>query len=192
MHPSDLCRAIISSLRPLERRLSHRRTSACQTSWWSVFGHCKRRRQHELARKQRALIKLRSQGSIYHRIIEDVIQSSHLDFEETGVDPQTLDELRSVCRPVFRIAANSGRSLYQSYSCSKTFFCSEFAHLSCFDSHIYLPSSLSVCCQILHRFGCNNHLAHFHSRKVGRGGELLLGVLEFLGVTLYLRPSLAL
>ncbi|KAI9682338.1 MAG: transcription factor IIA subunit alpha [Caeruleum heppii] len=35
-------------------------------------------------------------GSIYHRIINEVIDSSQIDFEEGGVDQGTLDELRQV------------------------------------------------------------------------------------------------
>ncbi|MCJ1224935.1 transcription factor IIA subunit alpha [Toensbergia leucococca] len=34
-------------------------------------------------------------GSVYTRVIEDVIQSCHVTFEEDGVDQQTLDDLRA-------------------------------------------------------------------------------------------------
>ena len=36
------------------------------------------------------------QGAIYQRIINDVIESSQVDFEEGGVDQATLDELKQV------------------------------------------------------------------------------------------------
>jgi hypothetical protein len=36
------------------------------------------------------------QGNVYHRIIQDVIQNSQVDFEEAGVDGSTLEELKQV------------------------------------------------------------------------------------------------
>lgn len=36
------------------------------------------------------------QGSVYQRIMDDVIESCHVTFEEDGVNQQTLDDLRKV------------------------------------------------------------------------------------------------
>lgn len=41
-----------------------------------------------------------SQGPIYQRIIADVIENSQVDFEESGVDRATLEELREVSATV--------------------------------------------------------------------------------------------
>ena len=38
---------------------------------------------------------------MYSRIIEEVIQSSQVNFEEDGVDQQTLNEMRTVGLPSF-------------------------------------------------------------------------------------------
>ncbi|KAI4123731.1 MAG: hypothetical protein LQ347_006038 [Umbilicaria vellea] len=35
-------------------------------------------------------------GTVYSRIIDEVIQSSQVNFEEDGVDQQTLNEMRTV------------------------------------------------------------------------------------------------
>lgn len=35
-------------------------------------------------------------GNVYQQIINDVIESSRIDFEEGGVDDQALEELRRV------------------------------------------------------------------------------------------------
>lgn len=35
-------------------------------------------------------------GSVYEQIIEDVLSTSRVDFEENGVDEAVLDELRRV------------------------------------------------------------------------------------------------
>ncbi len=36
-------------------------------------------------------------GNVYQQIIEDVIESSRVDFEEVGVDNTVLMQLREVC-----------------------------------------------------------------------------------------------
>lgn len=38
-------------------------------------------------------------GSVYQSIIEDVINSSRVDFEESGVDDSVLEELRKASTP---------------------------------------------------------------------------------------------
>ena len=50
------------------------------------------------------LIERSCQGSIYQRIISDVIESSQVDFEEGGVDPSTLEELRQVGVQLFLLS----------------------------------------------------------------------------------------
>lgn len=72
-----------------------------------------------------------------------MIQNSQVDFEETGVDPHTLDELRSVCRPYFAIPAKCRKYCHKPYSCSYTFFCPESALVALFDIHLIFRS-LSV------------------------------------------------
>jgi hypothetical protein len=39
-------------------------------------------------------------GSVYEQIIEDVLSTSRVDFEENGVDEGVLDELRRVSCPL--------------------------------------------------------------------------------------------
>ena len=38
-----------------------------------------------------------SQGTVYQRIMDDVIENCQTTFEEDGVNQQTLDDLRKVC-----------------------------------------------------------------------------------------------
>lgn len=35
-------------------------------------------------------------GNVYDRIIKEVVETSRLDFEESGIDDAVLEELRSV------------------------------------------------------------------------------------------------
>lgn len=45
---------------------------------------------------------MRSQGDVYAKIIEEVIESSRTDFEEHGISPTTLQELQQVRSRPFR------------------------------------------------------------------------------------------
>lgn len=61
-------------------------------------------------------------GNIYRQIIDEVIESSRVDFEEGGVDEGVLEELRKVrcgliCLPV-RLSVCLLRLLSLSFSCS--------------------------------------------------------------------------
>ena len=47
-------------------------------------------------RVQMLKIECHSQGSVYQRIMDDVIDSCQVTFEEDGVNQQTLDDLRKV------------------------------------------------------------------------------------------------
>ena len=38
------------------------------------------------------------QGTVFERVIQEVCESSQVDFEESGVDQQTLEDLRQVSR----------------------------------------------------------------------------------------------
>lgn len=40
-------------------------------------------------------------GNVYDRIIKEVVETSRVDFEESGIDDSVLEELRSVSRIVF-------------------------------------------------------------------------------------------
>lgn len=42
-------------------------------------------------------------GSVYQTIIEEVINSSRVDFEESGVEEAVLEELRLVSKSVIRV-----------------------------------------------------------------------------------------
>lgn len=42
-------------------------------------------------------------GSVYQTIIEEVINSSRVDFEESGVEEAVLEELRLVSKSVLRV-----------------------------------------------------------------------------------------
>ena len=42
-------------------------------------------------------------GNVYDRIIKEVVDTSRLDFEESGIDDSVLEELRSVSRFVSRV-----------------------------------------------------------------------------------------
>lgn len=42
-------------------------------------------------------------GSVYQTIIEEVINSSRVDFEESGVEEAVLEELRLVSNAVIRV-----------------------------------------------------------------------------------------
>lgn len=44
-------------------------------------------------------------GDVYSRIVNEVIDSSRVDFEENGVDPVTLEELKTVSAPPFAMAS---------------------------------------------------------------------------------------
>ena len=46
--------------------------------------------------REPCLIPATKQGSIFDRVIQDVCDSSQVDFEESGVDQQTLLDLRMV------------------------------------------------------------------------------------------------
>lgn len=39
-------------------------------------------------------------GNVYERIINEVVSTSRVDFEESGIDDSVLEELRSVSRTV--------------------------------------------------------------------------------------------
>lgn len=43
---------------------------------------------------------------MYSRIIDEVIQSSQVNFEEDGVDQQTLNEMRTVSLPPFSLGVS--------------------------------------------------------------------------------------
>lgn len=47
------------------------------------------------------------QGGVYQQIIEKVIQTSQNDFEESGVDHSTLDEMKQVCCNLASISASA-------------------------------------------------------------------------------------
>lgn len=40
-------------------------------------------------------------GNVYDRIIKEVVETSRVDFEESGIDDSVLEELRSVSRVSF-------------------------------------------------------------------------------------------
>jgi transcription initiation factor TFIIA large subunit len=40
-------------------------------------------------------------GTVYQQIIQDVVESSRVDFEEGGVDEHVLEELKMVGLPLF-------------------------------------------------------------------------------------------
>jgi hypothetical protein len=84
---------------------------------------------------------------VYQQIIEKVIQTSQNDFEESGVDHTTLDEMKQVCCNLACISASAPCSpsspLSQPYH--------ELHHFSFLISHIS--------CQIIPRIvfaGCSN------------------------------------
>lgn len=43
-------------------------------------------------------------GNVYDRIIKEVVETSRVDFEESGIDDSVLEELRSVSRVVSPVA----------------------------------------------------------------------------------------
>ena len=55
--------------------------------------------------KQSKLTGFPIQGSVYNKIIEEVIENCHVAFEEEGVEPAALEELRKVSILIFGIPA---------------------------------------------------------------------------------------
>ena len=45
-------------------------------------------------------------GNVYQTIIDEVVNSSRVDFEENGVDEAVLEELRQVSRAIFESHSN--------------------------------------------------------------------------------------
>ena len=43
-------------------------------------------------------------GNVYDRIIKEVVETSRVDFEESGIDDSVLEELRTVSRVISLVA----------------------------------------------------------------------------------------
>jgi hypothetical protein len=54
-------------------------------------------RAHAGSGRVKTLANRDHQGNVYQQIIEKVVQTSLNDFEESGVDHNTLDEMKQVC-----------------------------------------------------------------------------------------------
>ena len=71
----------------------------------SVVVSIPKARAYERSKAMDRLANSDSQGGVYQMIMEKVIQASQNDFEESGVDQSTLDEMKQVCCNLAAISA---------------------------------------------------------------------------------------
>jgi hypothetical protein len=76
-----------------------------------------------------------SQGTVFERVIQEVCDASQVDFEESGVDQQTLSDLRKVNNSLFYFSlpvqidgispdgARSGRKRGEAERCGRRCWC---------------------------------------------------------------------
>lgn len=71
------------------------------------------------------------QGGVYQQIIEKVIQTSQNDFEESGVDHSTLDEMKQVCCNLASISASAPSFSLSQHICDRRHTAFYISHFSC-------------------------------------------------------------